>query len=219
MNRTIKTLWLLIAMLLLGLAACGGNATQVPTQDPALVITQLWQTVEVAQTETAMAVPSTGTPTNTLEQPPTLEITNTPLVTNTTAPGAATNTPFTLPTSATTQQASCDNATFVADITIADGTVVLNDTDFVKTWSVKNDGPCTWDQNYRLVWGWGGTGTNWNTVAAVYFPNIVLPGEKLEISVTLHSPDDAGNYAGVFRLQNNKGFNFGPTLTVVIEVK
>lgn len=219
MTQKIKIFWLLIAVLVLGLAACGGNATEAPTQDPALVLTQLWQTVEVAQTQTAMAAPATATSTITLEPTPTLGMTNTPLVTDTAAPGASTNTPFTLPTSASTQQTGCDAATFVADVTIPDGTVVLDNANFVKTWEIKNEGPCTWDQDYRLVWGWGGDGTNWNTVAPVNFTEIVLPGETIQISVTLLAPDDAGNYAGVFRVQNDNGFNFGPTLTVVIEVK
>ncbi len=219
MKQYTKKIWLLTVILLVALSACGGNATQVPTQDPNLVMTQLWQTVEVAQTQTALAVPPTETPTNTLEPTATLEMTNTPLITDTPIPGVATNTPFSLPTSANTSEAGCDNASFVADVTIPDGTVVTDDTDFVKTWKVKNEGPCTWDQDYRLVWGWGGEGTNWNTEAAVYFPAVVKPGETMEISVTLHAPDQPDNYAGVFRLQNDKGFNFGPTLTVVIEVK
>jgi hypothetical protein len=219
MTRLMKTSWLLMALLLLGLTACGGNATAVPTTDPNLVYTQIWQTVEAAQTETALVMPPTEMPTSTLEPSPTLEMTNTPLITDTSQPGAPTNTPFSLPTAVTTQQTSCDNATFIADVTIPDGTVVKDDTGFVKTWSVKNTGPCTWDQDYKLVFGWGGVGTNWNTAAAVYFTEVVLPGESLEISISLLAPDKPGNYAAAFRLQNDKGFNFGPSLTVVVEVK
>lgn len=219
MNYKRKILWPLMALLLVTLAACGGNATQVPTEDPYLVMTQLWQTVEVAQTQTAQAVPATETPTNTAEATATPEMSNTPLITDTPEPGAATNTPFALPTAGSTSQAGCDNASFVADVTIPDGTIITDDTDFVKTWEIENLGPCTWDQNYRLVWGWGGEGTNWNTVAPVNFTEVVLPGESIQISVTLHAPDMAGDYAGVFRVQNGNGYNYGPTLTVLIEVK
>lgn len=215
MTRILKTSWLLIAVLLLALAACGPQTTPVPTAD----YTQIWQTVEAAQTETAMAVPPTETPTNTPEATATLAMTNTPLITDTPGPGVPTNTPFSLPTSANTQGASCDNFTFIDDVTIPDGTVVKDDTDFVKTWSVSNDGPCTWDQDYSLIYAWGGEGTNWNTVAPVYFTAVIDPGDTMEISITLHAPDQPGDYAGVFRLRNDKGYPFGPTLTVLITVK
>jgi len=213
MMRKQKTIWLLAVVFLVSLAACGGNATEAPTQDPNAVITQLMQTVVVAQTQTALAVSPTPSLT------PTPEMTNTPLISNTPEITAATNTPFTLPTAATTPQAGCDNFTFISDVTIPDGTVITRDTDFVKTWRVMNDGPCTWNSNYRLIWGWGGDGTNWATESPILFGVEVLPGNTLDISITLHAPADAGNYTGVFRLQNDNGYNFGTTLTVVIEVK
>lgn len=219
MTRSMKTSWLLMALLLLGLAACGAKATPTPTADPNLVYTQIWQTVEAAQTETAQAVPPTETPTNTMAASPTTEMTNTPLISNTPAVGSSTNTPFTLPTLGSTQQAGCDNYTFIADVTIPDGTVIPAGSSFVKTWSFKNNGPCTWDEDYRIIFGWGGTGTNWNAISPVAFNKIVLPGETMEISVTLLAPAEAGTYSAAFRLQNDKGFNFGTYLTVVIEVK
>jgi hypothetical protein len=216
MSRFTRLTWLLMAFILLGLAACGGGT---PTTDPSLAMTQIWKTVEVAQTQTALAVSPTPSITNTPAVSPTLRATNTPLITDTPLPGVPSATPFTISTPAGTQSAGCDNATFITDVTFPDYTEVVGGAPFTKTWRVQNTGPCTWDQDYRLVFGWGGVGTNWNTTPPSYFTATVLPGERLEISVTLTAPTTTGDYGAFFRLQNDKGYNFGPSLTVVVTVK
>jgi hypothetical protein len=216
MSRLNKLTWLLMAFLLFGLASCGGGT---PTTDPSLAYTQIWHTVEVAQTQTALAASPTPSITNTPAVNQTLQATNTPLITNTPLPGTPSVTPFTISTPAGTQSAACDNAIGIADVTYPDYAEVVAGAPFIKTWRVKNLGPCTWDQDYSLIFGWGGDGTNWNTTRPSYFTAIVLPGETLEISVTLTAPTAAGNYAAAFRLQNDKGFNFGPPQTVVVTVK
>ncbi len=216
MSHLTKLTWLLMAFILLGLAACGGRT---PTTDPSLAMTQIWQTVEVKQTQTALAATSTPSITNTPAVSPTLQATNTPLITNTPLPGTPSATPFTISTPAGTQSAACDNALYIADVTYPDGSEVFPGAPFIKTWRVKNLGPCTWDQDYRLIFGWGGDGTNWNTAPPSYFTEIVLPGETIDISITLTAPSAAGNYAAAFRLQNDKGYNFGDSLTVLVTVK
>ncbi len=216
MSRFTRLTWLLMAFILPGLAACGGGT---PTTDPSLAMTQIWKTVEGAQTQTALAVSPTPSITNTPAVSPTLRATNTPLITSTPLPGVPSATPFTISTLAGTQSAVCDNAVFITDVTFPDFAEVVGGAPFTKTWRVKNTGPCTWDPNYRLVFGWGGVGTDWNTTPTSYFTVTVLPSETLEISVTLTAPTTAGNYGAFFRLQNAKGFNFGPSLTVVVTVK
>lgn len=216
MSRFTKLTWLLMAFILFGLAACGGGT---PTTDPSLAYTQIWQTVEVAQTQTALAASPTPRFTNTPTISPTQKATNTPLLTNTPLPGVPSATPITISTPAGTQSAACDIAIYIADVTYPDNSEVVASAAFIKTWRVKNTGPCTWDQDYSLIFGWGGAGTNWNTTRPSYFTAIVLPGETLEISVTLTAPPAAGNYGATFRLQNDKGYNFGSSLTVVVTVK
>jgi hypothetical protein len=134
-------------------------------------------------------------------------------------PGTPSVTPLVISTPQSTSQKTCDNASFGGDITYTDGSEVPAGQTFVKTWSIKNLGPCTWDQDYRLIFGWGGTGTNWNTVKPVQFSKAVLPGETFEISVTLTAPTAAGDYGAYFVTQNDKDFTFGPSLTVLIKVK
>ncbi len=216
MSRLIKLTWLVTAFILFWLAACGGGT---PTTDPSLAYTQIWQTVEVAQTQTALAASPTPSSTNTPAVSSTPGASNTPLLTNTPLPGVPSATPFTISTPAGTQSTTCDNAVGVTDVTYPDGSEVVAGAPFVKTWRVKNLGPCTWNQNYILIFGWGGTGTNWNTTPPSHFTAIVLPGETLDISVTLTAPTTAGNYGASFRLQNDKGYNFGPVQTVVVTVK
>jgi hypothetical protein len=219
MSRFTKFAWLSMAYVLLGLVACGGGT---PTTDPSLAYTQIWQTVEAAQTQTGMAVSPTPSVTNTPLASLTPHSTSTPLITKTPLPGTPSVTTFTVSTStppAGTLTASCDNMVGVSDVTYPDGSEVPAGAVFIKTWSVKNLGPCNWDQNYRLAYGWGGDGTNWKTTPPSHLTAVVLPGETIEISVSLTAPTTPGNYAAAFRLQNAQGFNFGPAQTVVVVVK
>jgi hypothetical protein len=219
MKYLIKISWLLIAFALLTLAACGGGTSVTPTVDSAPVFTQIAQTALAMQAETALAVPPTPTVTNTPEAELTPKVTNTPLITDTPLPGTPSVTPLVLNTPKATTQQACDNMEGVADVTYPDGTEVPAGASFTKTWRIKNLGPCTWNQDYSLKFGWGGEGTNWNTVQPVYLLDKVLPGETVEISVTLTAPTTSGEYVAAFRLQNDSGFNFGPVQTVDIQVK
>jgi len=214
-----KTAVFLSAILLLILSACGGQAQS--TQNTSAAYTQIAVTALYMQTQTAQAASLTPSITNTPQVSPTPEASNTPLLTDTPLPGTPSVTPLSLssPTSILSQQDSCDNAAYVADVNFPDGSEVFPGGPFTKTWRVKNTGPCTWDKSYRLAFGWGGVGTNWNTVAPVALIVSVLPGQTYEVSVTLTAPTQPGNYDAAFRLQNSKGFFFGDTLTVVVKVK
>jgi hypothetical protein len=232
MSRFTKVLWLLTATLLLGLSACGGAT---PTVSPEGLYTQIAQTVLAQVEETARAASPTPEVTDTPLASPIAEATNTPLITDTpSGPQEATNTPLLSPTpaegtpSATPltiatlpppQSASCDNAAFVADVTFPDGAAVTPGQLFVKTWRFKNLGPCSWSRNYNLVYGWGGTGTDWANFFPVNFPAVVKPGDTMDISIRLHAPLKTGGYGVYCRLQNSKGYNFGPVFALFILVK
>ena len=207
MSRFTKFFWLLMAFVLFGLASCGGGT---PTADPSLAYTQIWKTVEVAQTQTALVSSPTPSITNTPAVSPSLEATNTPLIPTTPLPGTPSATPFTISTPVTTRSASCDNANFVADVTIPDGAEVVAGSTFVKTWRFKNLGPCTWETSYRLVYSYvSDSGKNgvFTPPAPVGFPNSVLPGEEVDISITLTAPTEPEAYQVVFVLRNDKGYN------------
>ena len=220
MKRFTKISWLLIALILLGLSACGGGSTAAtPTVDTAAVFTQIAATALALQTQTVLAMP---TATSTPQVSPTTQTTNTPLITNTPLPGtasaSASATPSTLKTPLATSQKSCDNMKYIADATIPDGYVAAPGEVLNKTWTVQNLGPCAWNQNYVLIYGWGGQGTNWNTAQPVNLSKVVAQGENIDISVSLSAPSAKGEYVAVFKLQNDKGINFPPGQQVSIDI-
>jgi hypothetical protein len=202
-----KISWLLMAISLLGMAACGGPK---PTVATGLVYTQIASTAMALQTLTAEFMP---TPTNTVQPSPTPEATVTPLITNT--PVSSSPIPPPKPTS----QASCDNMEYADDVTIPDGYVAAPGEVMSKTWRVKNLGPCTWDQDYSLIFAYGGENTNWDTTKPAYLSYVVLPGQTVEITVNLTAPTASGEYNAFFILQNDKGVNFGKVMWIFIKVQ
>ena len=218
MKYLARISWLLIAFVLIAMAACGG-ASHSSTADPNLVYTQIWLTVEVGQTQTALAVSPTSAVTSTPRITVTPKTTNTPLISETPLPGTPSVTPALNTTPRSTSQQTCDNASFAGDITYTDGSEVPAGQPFVKTWRIKNLGPCTWNQDYILIFGWGGDGTNWNTAQPSHFSALVPPGDTIDISISLTAPTTPGSYAATFRTQNDNGFNFGPSLTILVKVK
>lgn len=206
MSRLRKLGWFLPTLLIVFLSACGGQ----PTTSPDAFYTQAAETMEVARTQTALAVTNTPTGESTPFEPPTLEATNTPLITSTFTPGAATNTPLKFNTPVPTVGGVCDNASFIDDVTIPDGSEVLAGSTFVKTWRFKNLGPCTWTTSYKLVFSYvSDTGKNgiFTPPGPVAFPENAVPGEEIDISVTLTAPTKADAYQVVFVLQNEKGYS------------
>lgn len=221
MSRLGKATWLWTALLLLAISACG-KGTAAPTPVSAeIIFTQAAETVVVQLTETAIAVPPTQAVTATPLVSETPQATHTPLLSPTPQPGTPSATLLGFATLPGPTQVSCDNFQFVTDVTYPDGMSVPAGSSFVKTWRVKNLGPCTWNKGYHLVFGWGGAGTNWSNAPAVAFPGVINPGDNMEISVTLTAPTKAGNYSAAFRLQNANGYILAPLnvyLTVVIKV-
>ncbi len=226
MARVTIILISLLAGTAIILAACSGGT---PAKDPSAAYTDIWLTVEAAQTQTMLAAPPTPTSTNTPAFTPTTQATNTPLVSstpqtnNTPQAGTPSSTPGTIPavipTLPLTQGEIVDNASYVQDVTIPDGYEAARGEVFDKIWEIKNDGPSTWDGDYYLMYGWGAQGTDWNLFfgSAVY--KTVEPGETIEMKAKLTAPNAPGEYVGVFRMRNDKGYYFGPTLTVDIVVK
>lgn len=157
-----------------------------------------------------------GIPTN---QP---AATNVPAATNLPPTSAVTSTPaptFTSAPTATQSTAGCvDDAKFIADITIPDGTSFATPSAFTKTWRVQNIGTCTWNTTYSLKFVGG---AQLGGPAAIAIPGDVVPGSEIDLSVGLTSSGTAGSYIGQWRLTNSTGNAFGTNgspLTVSIVV-
>lgn len=211
----------LLLLALLALAAC--NPSSQPTQDTSAFLTQAAATVIAAQLQTRAAASPTPSATPTPPDTPIPTATNTPLITSTFTPTGPTRTPLTLDTPvppAQQQPAACDNAAFVADVNYPDFSVIPGGTTFVKTWRLKNLGPCTWTTSYKLVFSYmSDTGKGViNPPGPVNLPKTVNPGEEVDVSVTLTAPTKPEGYRLVFRLQNDKGFFFGPEFWVLFRV-
>ncbi|MCG2787522.1 MAG: transporter substrate-binding domain-containing protein [Anaerolineae bacterium] len=126
-----------------------------------------------------------------------------------------------LPVSTATPPKCWDGMKFVADITYPDNNMknppfVKPGGGFVKTWRVQNTGTCTWTPKYRLVYAYGNvTGAQMNGQPVNIVGN-VLPGQTIDLSVTLIAPQEALTYQGFWQIENIDARRFGQTIWVGI---
>lgn len=137
----------------------------------------------------------------------------TPTATGTLAQGVE-NTPTVTPT-----VLACDLATFVADVNVPDGTEFAPGKSFRKTWRVINAGSCDWSADYSIAFV---SGDQLGAADSLKLGVAVKPGHSIDISVPMQAPDEAGNYAGHWKLRNAQGqlfsFSGGGSLSVEIQV-
>jgi hypothetical protein len=94
---------------------------------------------------------------------------------------------------------------FVSDVTIEDGTQIVPNTPFVKTWKLRNNGTVAWPENTKLIYVGGDI---FSTVDSVAVPSLA-PGEEVDVSVHMVSPSRTGRYISNFRLTTTDGVRFG----------
>jgi hypothetical protein len=155
----------------------------------------------VAAEQTIAALP-TETPTPTATDTP--EPTQTPTPTETPIPEPS-------QTEEPTAVVDCDEATFIEDVTIPDGTDLEPGTAFTKTWRLLNAGTCSWTPNYKLIFV---SGEQMSGPASQQLVNLeVPPGASIDVSVNLVAPSKIGTYRGYWMLKNTAGvpFGIGPT--------
>ncbi len=135
----------------------------------------------------------------------TLVVNNTPIPTAT--PLLATVTPS-APTTCTLA------STFIADVTIPDGTVIAPGGSFVKTWAIQNSGTCTWGGGYNVVLVAGET---FGASSPQPIPP-ANPGDTINVSVNMIAPNSPGSHSSVWQLQASNGVPFGTKFDAVINV-
>ncbi|MFO7624093.1 MAG: NBR1-Ig-like domain-containing protein [Anaerolineales bacterium] len=190
------------------LSACRSAAPVEPTPtqlDPNLVYTAAAETAQARLTENALLVP-TATPTFTPEPSPTAS--PTPVVTKVTPEASLTSTSAPITTTA-------DNAVYVSDVTIPDGTVMAPGTSFVKTWKIMNSGSTTWQTTYALVHI---SDNLLGATSPVPLTVQVSPNQNIDISVEMVAPTANGSYRGFWRMRNAQGQFFGDAIYVDIVV-
>lgn len=192
-----KRFYLPVLALLISALACnlpGGGAGAPPTATevgPDAAFTLAAQTVEAELTRVALAQPTTPVaPTETATLPPS-------------ATPTASLTPVLSPTAS---QIPCNQASFVQDVTIPDGSNIVTNGTFTKTWRLRNTGSCTWNSSYALVFD---KGEKMSGPDAQPLAGNVAPGATVDISVNLKAPGSAGNFRGYWRFRDGAGVLFG----------
>ncbi|MCL5428767.1 MAG: NBR1-Ig-like domain-containing protein [Chloroflexi bacterium] len=178
---------------LIVLSACRAPTQETsPTQDINALYTQVAGTL-IAQGQVATEAPAA---------------TNTPLVTTATpSPSQPTATASNTPVPVTnTPAAVCNQAAFISDVTVKDGTKMSKGEDFTKTWRIKNTGTCTWDEDYTVVFS---SGTNLANKASYDLSEDVSPGETVNISIPMEAPDKNGTYTSNWVIRSDSGATFG----------
>lgn len=150
--------------------------TELPTISPIVIPTM--------QPQLTASAPPVSLPSPTLELPtPTIE----------------------LPTP-TIRTTPCGWAQFIEDVTAPVGTNFTPESEFTKTWRIRNIGLCTWTEEFDLVFI---DGNQMNGLDSIPLMGDVLPGETVDISVDLTAPENLGRYRGEWKLRTDTGVHFG----------
>lgn len=219
-----KLAWLSISSLpAILLTACNLGATPEPTVDVNAIYTSAAETALAAfaqqMTQTAQAASPTPLPTNTSLP------TNTPFATlalttpvgGTPFPTLAVSTPI-----GTASGPLCNDAVFIADVTVPDGSEMNPGQDFEKVWAIQNSGTCTWDEGFIFAWVSGddldGYDILIDTKNDYNYHDFVDPGETANFKVTLTAPLTERDYTSCWRMKSDSGFYFGTFACVTINV-
>lgn len=209
MKQNFAKMFSLLVACALFISACGAPTPAEPTPDAAAIATAAVQTAEARFTQQALIdlatqVASVPTATATLEPEQILP---------TATAGAGANPSY-------EYTPGCVYATYVMDVTVVDGMVILPGKTFTKTWRIKNGGSCKWDANFAMVQVGGD-----KMGEQIRFPltRVVYPGQEVDVSVTLTSPTANGIYTSQWRLGVPGGGSAGvgqldSNLTVSIQV-
>ncbi|HMB21621.1 MAG: NBR1-Ig-like domain-containing protein [Chloroflexota bacterium] len=200
MNTLSKSVFLILFALLL--TACRADAAQEGV-NLAEIYTAAAASVEAQSSPTGAAATSTPAATATL------------IIIPTTVP--ITVTPQSAVFSSSSSQVTangCNNALYVSDVTISDGTILAPDESFVKTWKFQNTGTCAWEEDYLITFTSGNDMDGEDTE----IDEEVASGSTAEISVSLVAPSSEGSYTGYWKLADADGNEFGQSVYVMIVV-
>jgi len=193
MRKRIAITLLIIISLQASCRVPQNTASETPTQVSADMIS-----TSVAQTAAALTTQLLSTVTGT----------TTPVEATVTATATATNTPTPTTTSvATSTPLPCNRASFVEDVTIPDNKEIDADTDFTKTWRLRNNGSCTWTSGYVVIFDHGDRMNAPDTVQLT--GGTVAPGATVDVSITLRAPTTSGTYQGYFKIRSPDNIVFG----------
>jgi Ig-like domain from next to BRCA1 gene len=189
-NRKANFLSILLLFTLL-LTSCGGTGAESDTIATAVAMTVSAQDTEKAQA-TATPKPTEADPTSMPETTPTLQ-------------AAPTFSPPTAPGPVGTGN-NCQVLANLVSETVPDGTIMQPNETFWKSWRLKNNGTCTWNSAYKIVY-W--SGDLMGGLQEYQFPDVVNPGEEVDVKLFLKAPASNGNFSSYWKLQSEWGTPFG----------
>lgn len=174
-------------------------------------VSEAWQAAEAIHNITVRAINTSGT----ASEPAAVQI----AIAGDRAPAAAPTSPangLTLIPMAAPQAGTgrSDNAAFVSDVTIPDGTVRAARQSFDKVWRVRNSGTCAWGAGYELVFFQGSSIAN-TTVIPV---PATKPGATVDLRVPMVAPTTLGAQTGFWKLRAPNGSFFGTPVSVTVNV-
>jgi hypothetical protein len=196
MKKIIMPVLIAALLIIFGLSACN-----FPSQDNPPITAE--QALHTAAAQTVIAISTEMAATHPAG---TLTLTPVEIATSTPPPGAAQPGGVTPTSGSGTAAAVCDRARFVQDVSVPDNTMYAPGTAFTKTWRLNNVGTCTWTTGYRVVFD---TGDAMGAPATVNIPRTVVPGDSVDVSVSMVAPNEAKSYTGYWMLENASGARFG----------
>jgi len=231
-----KSIWLVMFVIVaILLNACNLGATPAPTQDPGAVQTQAFNLVLTQaasqQTQTALVVPPTAQPTNTLLPTATLltlgGATITPFAFNT---QQSAFTPIASPIATTgvistvTTKNGCNDGTYIRETPPLDGAEVSIGDIIKKGFTIKNTGTCDWDEGYAFQYLPDLSSPEVVDVESFFFvksrpQDFVKVGHSIEFTVTFKMPKTAGEYKVFWKLRDEAGNFFGPLVYAWVRVR
>ncbi len=128
-----------------------------------------------------------------------------------TSPALAT---ATLAAAATQPGATSPDKMMYVSQKVADATTFAQNATFTMTWTIKNIGTTTWDNNYQIRLY---AGTNFGA-DNTHIIGTVKPGDQTNVTMDMKAPDTVGEYNSIWVITNPDGRNFG-SFTLNIKVK
>ncbi len=179
----------------------------IPTNTPAPTLTPTKSEDEVKLTalaNTLIALASgtpAGTPAGTSTTDPAGTLSETPSGDATATSDGPTPTPG-------SAGVPCLAMRFVAHVTYPLYSIVQPNTNFYKTWYVQNVGSCTWNGEFAIV-HYDGLQMNGPTPQRLGANVAVPPGDFVNITVSLWTGPQTGDFSSYWMMSNDKGTLFG----------
>jgi hypothetical protein len=108
-----------------------------------------------------------------------------------------------------------DDARFIEDLTIQDGTIVIPGKRLDKRWSVQNSGTCDWGPGYALVRLGEDPFVGAEEIAL--YP--ARAGSSAIWQLVLEAPEEPGDYLSHWQAQNPQGYLFGDSVFLLVVVE